>query len=152
MMNRYKYLKNCRQRIWERWSNEYLKYLRERHNLAHKNKVIDLNVGDVVIIKGDGRNRAHWKTGIVDRLIKGKDGIVRGACLRAGKDHLERAIQHLYPLELHCDRQKTVKAADGKTTAEENEPRRISKRTAAAIAKLHIHDQVEEETEVPQIE
>ena len=43
--------------------------------------------------------------GIVEELITGRDGVVRGAKLRAGKSHLERAIQHLYPLELTCDRQ-----------------------------------------------
>ena len=43
--------------------------------------------------------------GIVEELITGRNGVVRGAKVRAGKSHLERAIQHLYPLELTCDRQ-----------------------------------------------
>ena len=41
-------------------------------------------------------------------LIKRTDGIV---CLRSGRDRLERAVQHLYPLELSCD---TFKQAEGK--------------------------------------
>lgn len=40
----------------------------------------------------------------VDRLIPVKDGVVRAVQLRAEKSYLERAVQHLYPLELQCDR------------------------------------------------
>ena len=35
----------------------------------------------------------------------GNDGVVRGARLHTGKFCVERAVQHLYPLELSCDRQ-----------------------------------------------
>ena len=59
-----------------------------------------LKVGVVVIIKEDERNRAHWKTGTVDKLISGTDGVGRAVRLRAGKSFLERAVQHLYLLEL----------------------------------------------------
>ena len=38
------------------------------------------------------------------KLIKGRDGVVRAIRLRAGK-YLERAVQHLYPIELSCDQQ-----------------------------------------------
>ena len=39
----------------------------------------------------------------MERLIEGKDGVVRAVRLRSGRNRLERAIQHLYPLELSCD-------------------------------------------------
>ena len=93
-------LQNCKNNIWNRWRNEYLRGLREQHNLSHKEKPTVLNVGDVMLIKGESRNRAKWKIGIVTKLIIGRDAIVRGAVLRAGRDHLERAVQHLYPMEL----------------------------------------------------
>ena len=80
-----------------------MRVLRERHNLVHKERQLNLKVGDVVIIRGDEKNRAHWKLGIVTKLIIGRDGVVRAAQLRAGKSYLERAVQHLYPLELSCD-------------------------------------------------
>ena len=44
--------------------------------------------------------------GIVEDLIFGIDGAIRGAVLRAGKSRIERAVQQLYPLELSCDRQQ----------------------------------------------
>ena len=75
-----------------RWSKEYLRGLRERQNLKHKTRDQDLKQGDVVIIKGDDRNRNKWKLGVVDQMIKGKDYVVRAVRLRAGKSCLERPI------------------------------------------------------------
>ena len=146
LKKRFKYLKACRQRIWERWSNEYLKYLRERHNLVHHSKEMKLDVGDVVIIKGDEKNRAHWKTGIVEKLIKGKDGVVRGTRMRAGQNYLERAVDHLYPLELTCDRWKDDQQINSNReslnpTAAEFRPRR----NAAEIARILMKDQTNEQ-------
>jgi hypothetical protein len=59
--------------------------------------------GDAVLIKGDERNRDKWKFGIIESFIVGRDGVIRGARLRAGKSHIERAMQHLVPKELSCD-------------------------------------------------
>ena len=82
-----------KERVWRRWTNEYLKSLRERHNLKHKSKDANIQIGDVVIIKGNEKNRAHWKTGIVVELFTGRDRVIRAAKLRAGKSYLERAEQ-----------------------------------------------------------
>ena len=60
-----------------------------------------------MIISGDEKNRAQWKTVIVHQFLPGRDDIPRAATLRAGKSYLERAVQHLYPLELRCDQKMT---------------------------------------------
>ena len=59
-----------------------------------------------MIIKSVGRNRNCWPLGIIEELIVGRDQdqVVRGAKLHVGKSVLERAVQHLYPLELACDK------------------------------------------------
>jgi hypothetical protein len=106
MKKRAKYLRRCKDVLWSRWTGEYLKSLRERHNLKHKTKEMAVQRGDVVLIQSPERNRGKWNIGIVDKLIKGRDGVVRAIRLRAGKSYLERAIQHLYPMELSCDRQQ----------------------------------------------
>lgn len=80
-----------------------MRALRERHRLKRQAKNNNITVGDVVIIKLDDRNRNHWPSGIVDRLAEGKDEVVRVVRLRSGRDRLERAMQHLYPLERNCD-------------------------------------------------
>ena len=58
----------------------------------------------IVVIKSEKKNRAQWKLGVVEDLITGRDGVIRGAKLKSGKSHLERPIQHLYPLELSCEK------------------------------------------------
>ena len=39
--------------------------LEENHDLRHKNTEIKIAVGDVVLIKGDEKNRGKWNIGIV---------------------------------------------------------------------------------------
>ena len=58
-------------------------------------------------LKGEEKNRNKWKIGKVTKLIKGNDGVVRGAKLQSGKDTIERPIQLIYPLELQCDERKS---------------------------------------------
>lgn len=55
------------------------------------------------MITSEDKNRGKWKVGIITELIKGYDGVVRGAKLSTGTSHLERAVQQLYLLELPCD-------------------------------------------------
>ena len=101
-----------------------------------------------MLIHGDERNRGKWNIGIVERLIPGKDGIVRAVKLRAGKSYLERAVQHLYPLELTCDRddQDSSIQVDGPNTEER------PKRSAAAISDLLTKMQMEQEDSMPLVE
>ena len=57
LRKRAKYLQRCKYAWWSRWSAEYLKALRERHNLKNKTTEMNAKPGDVVLIKGDERNR-----------------------------------------------------------------------------------------------
>ena len=49
-----------------------------------------MNPRDVVLIKGEEGDQGRRRFGIVKQLIQGRDGMVRGARLRAGKSYLER--------------------------------------------------------------
>ena len=53
---------------------------------------------------------------LLGQLIKGRDGVVRAIRLRAGKSYLERAIQHLYPMELSCDQQREEQEERGEAS------------------------------------
>ena len=140
-----KRIEKCKEMLWKRWTNEYLKGLRERHNLKHHNKKSFLKLGDVVIIQSDERNRNKWKLGIVESLIPGRDGIESVARLRNGKNTLERAVQQLYPLELSCDIIISPKGnkRELNPAVEEFRPRR----DAAAAAIARVKDIIEEEHE-----
>ena len=104
----------------------------------------------MVIIKWNERYRALWTLVIVERLIPVKDGVVRAVQPRADKSYLERVVQHLYSLELQCDRR------DNPVLAEEWSYRThatsLSKRTAAVIVDITMKDQVTDENDTLQIE
>ena len=140
LRKRAKYLKRCKDMMWQRWTDEYLRGLREQHRLKHAGKPSVTAVGDVVLIKEDERNRGKWKIGIVDQLIAGRDGVVRAAKLRAGNSHLERALQQLYPLELKCDRETNRAGTGLNANAEEFNPAQRGQRRAAQEAKDRIAD------------
>ena len=55
-----------------------------------------------MMIKGEGKNWQPWKIGILNHLYIGKDNIIRVAQLDIRKKLIDRPIQLLYPLELHC--------------------------------------------------
>ena len=60
---------------------EYLRPLRERHNMMHNTKAMKIEVGDVVVIKGEEKNKGEWSIEIVEDLYKGKDDLIRGVKL-----------------------------------------------------------------------
>ena len=140
LRKRAKYLQRCKEVMWSRWTKEYVRSLRERHSRSGGQQTPHPSVGDVVIIQDESRNRNLWKLGIVDNLIVGRDRIVRAAKIRAGKEVMERAVQHLYPLELSVDR--TPKANLDPTI-----PPFKPKRVAAVIANERIQEIAQEEDE-----
>ena len=147
LRKRARFLKSCKDRVWNRWRTEYLRALRERHDLTHDGKTNEISVGDVMLIKGDQKNRQKWKIGIVKQLITGRDGVVRGATLRAGRDTMERAVQHLYPMEMTCDMsQPTLSTLN--PTVETFEPRRA----AAVTSEKRTKEMLENESGEPQVE
>ena len=139
LRKRAKYLRKCKDAVWRRWTKEYLRALRERHNLKHETKLATPKVGDVVIIKNDERNQGKWQLGVIVQLLTGKDRIVREAKLQAGKSVLERAVQQLYPLELSCDCEKP------KPVLRAQAPEFRLSCNEATVARLRIQDQAEED-------
>ena len=73
LRKRAKHLLRCKEAMWKRWSREYLRGLRERHNLNHPGKPFTLAVGDVVIVKSEDKNRGRWPLGIVVELFAGRE-------------------------------------------------------------------------------
>lgn len=90
-------LQRCIVEALEAWTRGYLAALRERHTHSSPGKPRPLNVGNVVIIHSDDKNRVKWPLGVAEELFEGQDGEVRAVKLCAGKTFLERPIQHIYP-------------------------------------------------------
>ena len=65
---RHKSIKRCKEALWKRWRHEYLLALIEKDNSKNKDKTLKINVGDLLMIKGEGKNQGHWKMSIVNHL------------------------------------------------------------------------------------
>ena len=45
MKKRSRYIKKCKESTWKRWNAEYLRALREHHNMKHKVKKMKTSIG-----------------------------------------------------------------------------------------------------------
>ena len=108
LCKRARFLSKCKEAMWRRWSQEYIRSLPERHKQQVGKQTCYPKIDDVVITQDDDKKRYSWKLGVVCEVIKGKDDVVRGVRVRTSNGNLERAVQHIYPLELSCDDTKWV--------------------------------------------
>ena len=103
LSRRFLYLTKKLSHFWNRWRKEYLTDLREFHKMQCR-KAVPIEIGDLVLLQEDSTKRGQWKTAVVENLINGKDGEIRGAVVRkAGKgkpETLIRPLQKLFPLEI----------------------------------------------------
>ena len=101
------------------------------------------------------------KTGTTCSLIQGKDGLVRGTRIRvrSGTDKnlsLQHPIQHLYPLEIRCDKMHVSNIVitrpsddnDGSATKVEGQTRR----EASLKARERIQSCIEDHSEVFEVD
>lgn len=150
---RLEHLKMVLEHFWKRWRKEYLQDLRDCHRYSnHLQGSGEIKVGDVVVVHSDKHPRTFWKTGVIEQLLGGQDGLVRGAKVRVrsgnGSILLNRPLQLLYPLEVTLaefyDEPRTIESDGneeqqeldgvGKEHVQESRPRRI----ASALARERI--------------
>lgn len=131
----HKRLNTARQHAWNRWHKEYIHGLMESHRMVKGDGKLP-NVGEVVLIIGEEKNRGLWKKGKVLRRVVGKDGVIRGVVLQHKGHEIERPIQLICPLEI---RGEDIEAEESNVS----EPQVIEKRVrptrrAAEVAKERI--------------
>ena len=93
-----KRLVNAKQHAWQRWKKEYVHALMEVHRSRTTGGTVP-EVGDILLIISDSKNRGEWKKGRVKRLVK-RDGVVRGVVLLHNGKRIERPLQLVCPLEI----------------------------------------------------
>ena len=63
--------------------------------LKNQDREAKVKNGDIVMIKGEEKNRSKWRVGRVTGTIVGGDGVARGAKNQTAKSSIERPLQHL---------------------------------------------------------
>ena len=134
------YFDNLLNHFWKRWQSEYLIELRECHRYQlskYGSNPIPPSVGDIVLIHDQDRPRGQWRLAIVQEILSGSDGHVRGAVVRTSSklghsSLLRRSVRHLYPLEVALESHKSDDSDP--EVADEPEPLHRSRRAAAIAA------------------
>ena len=109
---------------WKRWQREYMHSLMESQRVNGK-PVKAPEVGEIVLVVGEEKNRNEWKKGKVLRQVKGKDEVVRGVVLLHKGHTIERPLQLVCPLEIRCTTQveerKNMEQQTGRQKAKSEE-------------------------------
>ena len=80
---RMKHLNVTLNHFWKRWRGEYLLQLREYHSHDKRSKGKEQRFnGEVVLLRSDNKLRGFWKLARVQKVLRGKDGQIRGAVLK----------------------------------------------------------------------
>ena len=99
--HRWKKVQLIADEFWKYWSSIYLSNLIERNKW--KTPRVPIKVGNVVIVRSKNLPRSQWILGLVEKVFKGSDGLVRRAmvkvCPNNGRNRtVEKAIHDLVPL------------------------------------------------------
>ena len=69
-----KRIRKSKEVMWQRWTTEYVRSLRERH--VTKRNAYHPEIGEVVLAVGDSKNRRRWNHGLVCELLRRKDDVI----------------------------------------------------------------------------
>ncbi|XP_042906676.1 uncharacterized protein [Parasteatoda tepidariorum] len=86
--------------FWKKWSKEYLLQLRSFHQVRNQDNIINIRIGDIVLLQEDVRPRHMWKKARVVNLHEGRDGKIRSCELRVNGHNITRPVALVIPLEV----------------------------------------------------
>lgn len=110
-----KRLRNAREHVWSRWQKERIDSLMDAHRINRTDNQPP-QIGEVMLIVGEEKNRGLWKKGKVVRIVKGRDDVVRGVILLRKGKQLERPLQAVCPLEIRCIEEEPRHESSHETT------------------------------------
>ena len=136
----HKRLTLARQHAWTRWQREYVHGLMEYHRM---NKTISPvpEMGEIVLIVGEEKNRGRWMKGKVVKHVKGKDGVIRGVVVLHKGNYLERPVQLVCPSEIRSTVKEDQETYNACNKENEHKTKKRQERKSAAIAKEKIKEQ-----------
>ena len=88
-------------KFWELWKRDYIRNLPPLKSKKINNR---LKINSVVLIRDQNLQKMAWPLGVVTKLHRGLDGLVRAVEIKTAKGTFTRSIQHLTLLEIdHLD-------------------------------------------------
>ena len=98
---RWELVKRISQHFWKRWSTEYISNLQSRSKW--KNKMPNLQIGDLVLIKKESTSPLKWPLGRVIEVHPGKDELVRVVTIKTATTIIKRSIVTLVKLPIEIE-------------------------------------------------
>ena len=127
-------VRSTKDHLYKRFEKEYLLSLQDCcYNNRFENECT-LVIGNVVLIKEENKSRMVWRKGLVTKLIKSKENLIRGAELKIYQPsvsrctHINRPLQLLVPLEVTQERtldEKETINRTGNSVEKPVRPRRV---------------------------
>ena len=109
------------QKMVQRYYEEYLNELRERHARSkEKGEDTAASVGDIVLIHSD-QPRKFWSLGLVTELVAGPDNKPRMAKVKTAHGETTRGLPKLYPIGVHAELELDHQEQDIATEIMDNE-------------------------------
>ena len=140
LLDKWKTGQNYLNQFWKIWSKDYLLNLRERSQLfkskKNSSKLVP-KVRDVVLIK-DNLPRGQWKIGRINKLIQGRDNVVRSAMVTLpSRRTIHRALKLLYPIE--CPEQDKINKQFENDEDNYDKERTVRKAAKTAIERIKLY-------------
>lgn len=92
-LSRWQLLRQMHDNFWKRWQSEYLHTLQQRQKWW--NPSLQLNPGDLVLIKNELTPPLQWRRARIVKLHPGNDGVSRVATVRTDNGIVQRPINKL---------------------------------------------------------
>ncbi|XP_062541543.1 uncharacterized protein LOC134209562 [Armigeres subalbatus] len=100
-LRHYQQLQQVIQNHWKRWRKEYLTELNQQWQASRP--AADIHVGQMVLLKEDGKSSITWPLARIIAVQPGSDGVVRVAVIRTKSGTYTRAVNKLFPLPIDED-------------------------------------------------
>ncbi|XP_059056256.1 uncharacterized protein LOC131850106 [Achroia grisella] len=98
LLKRHELLDQLVQSFWKRWHREYLHTLQLRRKW--NTPAFPIQEGTIVVVMQENLTPLHWPLGLITRVYKGKDGIIRVASVKTKAGIFQRPVVKLCPLPL----------------------------------------------------
>ena len=82
--------------FWKRWLAEYLHQLQQFGKWRRLS--LNLEVGDVVCLRGEPTSPAKWPSARIEEVVKGEDGLVRVVVIKTSRGRYKLPITKIVPL------------------------------------------------------
>ena len=91
LISRKHQLEQVLQSFWKQWRKDYLLELRSTH-VGNKIKENKIKVNDIITVLDENQKRNKWPLGKIEKLITGKDGIIRGAEVKVAEQNKKPTV------------------------------------------------------------